>query len=262
MDNKQDWEELEKWAEEKEQEKIKILEKNIAKKKFKNKDASPIVRILTSVMNFLIKLVITLGALVFLGAIAFIFVQWSNIARQVEAMNPPVIKTMKDSYSEFKLIIEEVKIEKEDFGLYRAYPKETPDIKFHIYKDETKRIYNDFQNRYEEYYLENFYNEDIKNSLTIKRATVEYGGAEFITWHEYWLEIDSYEDIEEAVRKLYELHQYFWKECKDPWWVLQGGVIRTSEGYISDGAFEYDMSFEEILKREQDTYKMKHNINP
>lgn len=178
---------------------------------------------------------------------------WGPIKKRVDLYNRSVNKYIKDIYGDKKVNIKGENIYENGFELYIAAFEEETDVKFLIYK-EGNNYYDDSIQKYRQYYIDKFDNEEIKNSLTIIKAQNDYYGYEFLRNYEFWIDIKDYEDIEETTRKLYELYQYFGEIAKYPDMLLLDGLIRK-EGYISEGTFDYNLSYEEFLEREKSYLK-------
>ena len=251
MGNEKDWEELNKWAEEKEQAKVDLAKERTTNRKLK--DNGSLYNILNFIIKFLIIVVSILVIIMYINIIGRIISEWSYFD---SILTQDIGKRLEYMYPEYKFNIEELQVDEKGNGLYIASPIDEPDFKFLVYKEKKLVFYTDFDYKMRQYYLKKFHDEDIKKSFKISKASTDYYGYEFLNAYEFWIEINDYNDIEEATRKLYELYQYFNKTVeKEQYKLLMGGQIRQGNDYSSEDAFHYDMSFEELLEREQKAYK-------
>lgn len=206
----------------------------------------------TSVLIFIILAIIVLLVLSFL-----------LIYNLFKGGSPKIEKHLKDIYPDLSFSIEQLRIDNDGYGLYKGICLEDRDVNFYIYKDsKTNNVFDDFSQRYRKYYLENFQDEKIKKELIIEEKITKYGEYEFINDYEFWMEVSNYSEIEETTKKLFILYQHFRKSAKLPSFLLIGGLIRQKDkNYISDGAFEYEMTLDELIQREENTYKDKIGIS-
>jgi len=245
-----DWKELHKWEKEQAQLKIENEELNDCSERGLEKAEKTLNRVDLTI-NLLI-------GIAFIIAIIIIIIQWISINRSFDDNND-IGKFIKDVYSDNKIILREIQVDENGFGLYSAFFEKDPNVEFLIYQDkETNLIYEDSMPKYRQYYLGTFDNAEIKQSLTIEKETMNFYEHEFLIYYEFWIEIKDYDDIEEATRKLYELCQYLNQTAKEPSMLLLRNLIRKGAYKSPEFILDYNISYEEFLQNEQNAYKEYH----
>lgn len=196
MDNKNDWEELEKWntqriIDEKEKSKFYFEEFN------KNKKIDTFVKglkISGSVMKLITFVIILIVVLI---ASTLINVYLSNLRGKVTI---DVVSTIQNMYStKVKVISKDV--DKEDDGVYRLQVKENKEIQFTAIKDgnSLKEDFLDINHKYCFNKWNSVNKEKFKTNEIINNEILEY---------ETYIEISSYEEIEGAVSAIFEFEEF------------------------------------------------------
>jgi len=204
MDNKDDWDELEKWntqriINEKENAKFYFEEFN------KNKKVDTFVKglkISGSVMKLITFIIILI--VVFISA-TLVNVHLSNLRGKITI---DVVSTIQNMYStKVKIISKD--IDKEDDGVYRLQVKKNKEIQFTAIKDGNS-LKEDYLDRNHKYYFNkwNSANKDkFKTNEIVNNEILEY---------ETYIEISSYEEIEDVVNAIFEFEDF----CGDKYFPL------------------------------------------
>lgn len=206
------------------------------------------------VFNVIIKIIFVAVIILIIGviiwAVQYIFKQFHQIDRNT---NPDVIEEVEDRYKmPFQIL--ESKADEKGWGNYKAFCKSDSNVAFMIIKDKQLRIVrDDFHQRYRKYYMEKWDEEEKKKAFTIQEKKEPYEKDEFIAEYQFWVELNSYEEIEEAVTNVYDFYQYARQNAKLPHILLNGGMIRQGS-YISGGYQYLNDSLENLIKQEQKEY--------
>ena len=204
MDNKNDWDELEKWntqriINEKEKSKFYYEEFN------RNEKVDTVVKGL-KVTGGVFKLItfIVILIIVFISGV-FVHMYLSNLRGKVTI---DVVPTIQNMYS-IKVKVISKNVDKEKDGIYRLQLKNNKEIQFTAIK-EGNSLKEDYLDRTHLYYFNKWNSnnkEKFKINENINNEILEY---------DMYIEINSYEDIEDAVNIMFEFEEF----CKEKFFRL------------------------------------------
>lgn len=204
MDNKKDWDELEKWntqriINEKEKSKFYFEEFN------ENKKVDTFVKGLkvTGSVFKLITFIIILIVVFILGTL--INVHLSNLRGRITIDVIPTIQNMYNT--KVKVISKD--IDKEKDGIYKLQVKENKEIEFTAIKDGNS-LKEDYLDRTHQYYFNKW------NSANKEKFKIEENINNEILEYDTHIEINSCEEIEEAVSIIFEFKEF----CKEKYFPL------------------------------------------
>lgn len=239
MDNKKDWEEIEKWnieRMEKEKEKFGSYLGNL------NHDTKGVDKLVkglnvTGSVFKIIKYIII--AIIIVIAFSFISMAISNLSTQVTA---DVYKTIEDKYKVKVNTISKDINEKED-GIYKLEVKKNKNIKFTVIK-KGNQVQEDLSDKSHKYYFD-LWNNPNKNNFTI----IEKYNGELLEYHTFIL-IDDEEELKESL----EIINEFINTCENE------NLYLTWDIYLKKGEYriypyeQSGISNEEATQKAIETY--------
>lgn len=195
MDNKKDWEELEKWdeqrkLEQKEKFKIDFSELN-QKREYKG------VKALVKAMSITGKTLKIFAIIIFTIAIFFILLNlYVNFTNIKERTNVSVVETLENMYNiEVKIISQN--IDEKENGTYKLQLKENDEIKFTAIKN-FGSLTEDFLDNYHKYYFDKWESPNKEYFIVEENINNE------ILDYDTHLLINNYGDIEKNVNIINE----------------------------------------------------------
>lgn len=257
MENKDDWKELEQWAENKEIEsKEKFgLDINKINMQKKEKNMNTFVKVLNTMGKaskvFLALIVLLLVFIIFI----FIDVNFSNMKNQV---NGDVESVLKRYNIKAQIVTKE--IDEHENGKYIFALKNNAGIKFTAIK-KWGAVSEDFEDNYQKYIFDNW-NSDIKNKFTIKESINEKG----LLNYENIIAIKGEDELSEATECLIKFLEYSEKWNKENeivknQWQKEGQFIVPIKVYIkiqNKTIYPYNAMYQtadEIRSEAQKAYK-------
>ena len=195
MKNDKDWEELEKWTEKKKQEDVEKFGVdfdaiNIEKQ---NKKMSKVANVMDNATMVAIAILTIIGALIIFIIVFLMHMQFYNLRQRYDAD----INTIFDMYNiKVKLVSKDV--DKEGNGRYIYKLKKNENIKFTVIKNKGD-LSEDYVENCHKYYFDKWQSKS-KESFTVEEEITEQGLLKYSTY----IEIENFQDIEEAVNKIDE----------------------------------------------------------
>ncbi|MFQ9263800.1 MAG: hypothetical protein ACLR44_01725 [Clostridia bacterium] len=206
MENKEDWEELQKWQEKQEEVKKQNNIKEFVPKEYKKTEL--LTKIIRKMLNSISTIFVIIFIIGFIGAMIFIKNSFGNFA----SIN--VKKHLKEVYRGQKFVVVEDygKNINMDNGEYLMSPNNNKNIVFKIYRKSTN-VYNDYSENRLKYYIENCEDKSLVDCLCIEQGTRFEYGVEFLKY-DVFIDVNSYDQIEEACTKAYKIVEYLMKKDK------------------------------------------------
>lgn len=240
MSNKEDWEELEKWAKEKHAADIERVGLDINNfKDINNSKGIKKINILTKGMSITYKIIIAAMILFFILSLVYIYF-WAKPS--FERLNVDLEGAISGKH-QIELITVSKDIDKKGNGSYVFSVKGHEDIQFNA----TKK-YGNMSENYDaicmKYYFDKW-NSPLKNNFKL----VEDNSME-IVFYDLYIEIFDYGQIENAVKSLYEFIE-FTNENFSPSWNL---YIKQENFRVYPDQWQ-NKSLNEIILETQKYYK-------
>ena len=247
MENKNDWDELEKWQKRKEAEEIekygmKISEDDKIKGRKKVEKLSKNIRkigISLRTLGIIILIIVCLIVGFVLYLINYNIQNRTNInaKKTVETMYNIKVKTIDEQLNEHK-----------NKGKYIFETKEEPIIRFVAIK-EYGSLKEDYNKKAKKYYYEKWNNE---NKKYFKINESEENG---LLSYEIYVDLNDFDNFDDAVNKIIEFANF----CGDnfePWWNI---YIKDNENRIY--LYSLGTTPEEVLKNVKKRYNSFHEKN-
>ena len=238
MDNKDDWNELEKWNTQRiinEKEKSKFYYEEFSK----NEKIDIAVKGL-KVTGGVFKLITFIIILIVVFILAtFINIHLSNLRGRVTVN---VVSTIQNMYNTKIKVISKY-VDKEDDGIYRLQVKKNKEIQFNAIKDGNS-LKEDFSDRTHQYFF-NKWNSTNKEKFVVN----EIVNNEILEYHTY-IKISGYEEIEEAVNIIYEFKEFCEKDFSSLWHIYLIQENKRIYPYQNN-----TMSKEEVINYAKELYK-------
>lgn len=233
MGNKEDWKEIEEWASIQKQKDIKRYKMDINNIDMKRNEKK--IRKVSKGMSFIGKV---LKLCTFFIFILTFYLVGSFTIRRLSMGNVNINKALLNGYG-IRINVVSKETDKYGNGTYVLSVKGKKDITFKAIK-EYGGLKEDFPSNSLKYYFTNWADTD-KELFTIDEKT-ENG---FLTYQAY-LEIERYEDIENAVKVLRKFASFCKKDFQGPWDVyLKKGYARV---------YHHDKSEEDEIKEAKTIY--------
>ena len=209
MENKEDWEELEKWSKKQEENNIKKFGIDISKVNIhkENKKMSVFSMFANSIYKFTKYAFLIITIFVFCLGLWFAYTQINNFERSLD------IGDVKENLEHmYNIKIREVSrdTDEKENGRYTFILKDNEEITFTAFKNGGDLI-DDYNDNCHKYYFEKWDNE-YKNSFVIEEKLIN-GILNYSTY----IEIQSYDEIESAVKKINRFIEYSKEDFKDTW---------------------------------------------
>ncbi len=206
MDNKKDWEELEKWAE---NEKLNNIEKykvdigNIDMQQ-KTKGVNVVVKFLNGIFKTTKVAFIVVGIIIALSVFTVVKV---NVSRFKSSVDVDINSIANMHNIKVKVISQET--EDNGNGTYIFALKKKPEIQFKAIKEYGK-LTEDFEANYQKYVFNNW-NSSVKEKFEVEEKRTEEG----ILHYSNYVIADNTEEVEEAVEYIIEFLEYAEKWNKE-----------------------------------------------
>ena len=167
--------------------------------------------------------------------------------------NSDMLGEMNGKYNEkFEIVSSDVN--EIGSGTYILSPKNNKEIKFNASKrgSYTK---DDYRETIIKYYTEKYVKENNITNIKIAESKINdplYHKTDFLQY-DFWFEIQSYNDIENIVRTLYNIESYICQNVPSKDMFTLGGKIR-SNNYISKVQYNGHSQLDSLLYQEQYSY--------
>lgn len=241
MDNKNDWEELEKWEQNRiENDKSKYgVEYKKIERKSQNKKIDSLVRKLKIIENFAKVITIIISCVGFLALLIYTYFQFANLKERTDV---EVKKTIENNYNvKIKIISKDVD-EKEN-GTYRLELRDNTEIKFTAIKNYGS-LTEDYLDNCQKYYFDKWIS--LSKQQFIINENINNGILEFETY----IEINTSAELEKGMNAINEFVDYCGKNFCASWNIyLKKGEHRIYPYQQSE------MTAEEATNNAKELYK-------
>ena len=186
-------------------------------------------------------------------AIVGIFKIFNRLWQFNRMYNSDMLGEMNGKYNEkFEIVSSDVN--EIGSGTYILSPKNNKEIKFNASK---KGSYtkDDYRETIIKYYTEKYVKENNITNIKIAESIINdplYHKTDFLQY-DFWFEIQSYNDIENIVRTLYNIESYICQNVPSKDMFTLGGKIR-SNNYISKVQYNGHSQLDSLLYQEQYSY--------
>ena len=229
MENKDDWQELEKWQEAEKQKRIEKYEidfndPNEIKKGKQNVDT------LSKYLNKTLKIILIVISVIAIFMVFIIFTHVSMIFSNAKRMTDVDINTVAEPYgTDIKVVSKD--IDENENGKYILTPKNNKDIQFTVIK-KWGGLLDDFKANLQKYIFNNWQS-NIKEQIQIEESINENG----LLQYENYIVVDEIEKLNEGTEALISFLEYAesWnKENKivNIWQQKNGQFIMPIDIYI------------------------------
>ena len=246
MGNKEDWEELEKWNEnriQQERKKYKIDYDKINKRKEKKK-VEHVVKGLKITGNFL-KAIIIIVIIIGIYKVSIIsYVNFKNMRRNVDFS---VIESIEIMYNVKTKIVSQDIVDEKGNGVYKLELEDNSEIKFTAIQ-EARKGKEDFLDNSHKYYFDKW------NSPNKKYFIVNENTENEILDYSTYIEINSYEDLEKSTNMIIEFAEFCGSKFYPSWNIYLEKDNERIYPYSTTG-----MSKEDVIKKAKELYKEKFN---
>ena len=246
MNNDKDWEELEKWNEnriQQERKKYKIDYDKINKRKEKKK-VEHVVKGLKITGNFL-KAIIIIVIIIGIYKVSIIsYVNFKNMRRNVDFS---VIESIENMYNVKTKIVSQDIVDEKGNGVYKLELEDNSEIKFTAIQ-ETRKGKEDFLDNSHKYYFDKW------NSPNKKYFIVNENTENEILDYSTYIEINSYEDLEKSTNMIIEFAEFCGPKFYPSWNIYLEKDNERIYPYSTTG-----MSKEDVIKKAKELYKEKFN---
>ena len=246
MGNKEDWEELEKWNEnriQQERKKYKIDYDKINKGK-ENKKVEHVVKGLKITGNFL-KVIVIIVIIIGIYSVSIIsYVNFKNMRRKIDFS---VIETIEKMYNVKTKIVSQDIIDEKGNGVYKLELEDNSEIKFTAIQ-ETGKGKEDFLDNSHKYYFDKWNSPDKKYFIVNENTENE------ILDYSTYIEINSYEDLEKSTNIIIEFAEFCGSKFYPSWNIYLEKDNKRIYPYATSG-----MSKEDVIKKAQELYKELFN---
>lgn len=242
MSKEEDWKELEKWQERQDEIKKKNNIKEFEPKEYRKTEV--LTKIISKLLKSTFSVFVIIIIIAFIASLFFIKSLFSNY----ESVN--VKKQLKNEYRGQKFIIVEDygKNIQKDNGQFLMSPKDNKNIVFKIYKNITYMVDDYSENRLK-YYIENCNDKSLIKGLNIEEGIKTGYDTEFLKY-EVYIDIENYEQLENACNKAYKIVKYLEQQDKN---MYEAIIIRNKN-------IEYynSLNCNELSSIENEIYKAKY----
>ena len=246
MGNKEDWEELEKWNEnriQQERKKYKIDYDKINKRKEKKK-VEHVVKGLKITGNFL-KAIIIIVIIIGIYKVSIIsYVNFKNMRRNVDFS---VIESIENMYNVKTKIVSQDIVDEKGNGVYKLELEDNSEIKFTAIQ-EARKGKEDFLDNSHKYYFDKW------NSPNKKYFIVNENTENEILDYSTYIEINNYEDLEKSTNMIIEFAEFCGSKFYPSWNIYLEKDNERIYPYSTTG-----MSKEDVIKKAKELYKEKFN---
>ena len=216
MDNKNDWKEIEEWAEKDKQRKIDMYKFDINNNEEIEKNTRKVDKVVkffnitlkTSTIFFII-----IALILIFNILLILSVKYEYMKTRVNAD----IDSILDQYGTIEKKIISKEIDEDENGKYIFGLKNNKDIQFTAIKN-WGRISNDFVGRYQKYIFDNW-DSNVKNKFVVNESIDENG----LLNYENYIIINKTNEIMEATEQLIEFLEYAEK------WNKENKIIKVSQ---------------------------------
>lgn len=245
MGNKEDWEELERWNEnriQQEREKYKIDYNKINLKKENEK-----VEHLVKGLNITGKTFKIFAIIIFIiGTLSVLLMLYSNFHNIKEQTNVTVVGTIDNMYNvKIKVISQD--IDEKGNGVYKFELKDNSEIKFTAIKKFGK-LEEDFLDNSHKYYF-NKWNSEYKKYFEVNTSITDE-----ILDYDTHIEIEKYEDVEKSINIISEFAEFCGTKFYYSWDIYLEKDNKRIYPYFKSG-----MSKEETIEKAQEQYREYFN---
>ncbi len=205
------------------------------------------------IVKILLIISIIVGFILFL-MVAFLF---------KDQYSPDLLTELERKYNEKFIVISQ--IEKENhINLYKISPKNNKNIIFNAYQ-RISTIQDDYRETAIKYYLEKFEIENVINGLEKKEdiySLLNNNEVKFLTF-DFWININSYEDIEQATTDIYNINKYISQYVKNDAIFTLSQKIKFNN-YVSPVNYRIKYVLEDLIYEEKYyyiNYLKENNLN-
>lgn len=220
MGNKEDWEELEKWAE---NEKVKNIETfkldldNVDMQK-KAKKVNTVVRFLNKILKIIKKIYLLFVIFIALSTLIFLYTGFSNMKSRFNAD----IGSIEDmNHIKIKILSQDT--DDRGNGTYIMALKNKQEIQFKAIKDYGK-LSDDYHANFQKYIFNNWDN-DLKEKFEVKENINNNG----LLSYENYIIVDNIEELEKATEYIIDFLEYAEK------WNKENKIVKIK--WQKDGQF-------------------------
>lgn len=259
MENKEDWEELEKWQ--KDQELKKLSNKKLYTESFDEKNING-AKVFSKIVNFITKSIsittVTIIIAVITIAVLFVYTSFAVVAPK------NTVKYLKKVYGGERFKIVENYSNNNGKGLYVLIPKSNKNIKFKAY-NKSNGVHDDYSAQRLKYYIENCEDKTLLENFNIEEKVEKYEDEEFLKY-DVNIKINDYNELNEKVQKVYQLVKYLNSKDKkmfesisiisndiNYYFSIQCYTTRSYEQELDEAKYKYI----DVLKENNDKSKLE-----